>query len=99
LFMDQLHLVETQVPPQDAVAAGQSGTLGYFRDGVVNLDGKVNAEALRYQDRMTQYLDLKNVRWFCDMPGYVERYLGTRPEEHGWALVAQAGLFRLYRRI
>jgi hypothetical protein len=98
IFADQVRLVQASVPPEATVAAGQTGTLGYFRDRVLNLDGKVNGEALRYQDRMPEYLDARGVRWFCDMRGYVDRYLGPRPEEHGWGLVAEAGLFRLYSR-
>ena len=80
------------------VAAGQTGTLGYFRDHVVNVDGKVNAEALRYQDNMVAYLDREGIRWFCDLPDYTARYLGVHPEEHGWHLAARSELFLLYQR-
>lgn len=93
-------LVARSVPPTDIVAAGQSGTLGFFRSRVVNVDGKVNRDALAYQDRMWVYLDQRNIRWFVDSPWYVERMLGLDPTKHGWHLVAVAGAgdFRLYRR-
>lgn len=38
--------IETNVPPEDWVGAVQTGTLGYWHDRTVNLDGKVNPEAL-----------------------------------------------------
>lgn len=94
-------LVARMVPPGDVVAAGQSGTLGFFRPRVVNVDGKVNRDALAYQDRMWVYLDQRAIRWFVDSPWYVERMLGPDPAKNGWSLVAMAGgtaEFRLYRR-
>ena len=39
----RLQLVEENVPYEDYVAAVGSGTLGYSRDRVVNLDGKVKS--------------------------------------------------------
>ena len=50
-YHEQLRLIEDHVPPTDAVSAFQSGTIGYFRDRVVNLDGKVNGETLRRRER------------------------------------------------
>lgn len=95
-----VELVARAVPPGDVVAAGQSGTLGFFRERVVNVDGKVNRDALAFQDRMWVYLDQRGIRWFVDSPWYVERMLGSDPASRGWSLVAVAGAgdFRLYRR-
>lgn len=45
MFRDQMSLLERYVPRNEVVAAGQSGTIGYFRPNVVNLDGKVNPRA------------------------------------------------------
>ena len=39
--------VQTNVPAQVWVGAVQTGTLGYFHNRTINLDGKVNPEALR----------------------------------------------------
>src|SRR5262249_12045680 len=64
VYHDQVALVRAHVPNGEAVAAGQSGTLGFFRDHVVNTDGKVNRAALAYQDHMWDYLREQNVRWF-----------------------------------
>ncbi|PYT33481.1 MAG: hypothetical protein DMF52_15545 [Acidobacteria bacterium] len=95
-YLEQLRLVEKFVPPGDVVSAGQSGTLGYFRDHVVNLDGKVNAEALRYRGRMLEYLRRHDIRWFCDWN--VEFFLGPDPARDGWTRIAGDGLFVLLHR-
>jgi len=94
---EQVKLVERYATPGDTVAAGQSGTLGYFRSGVVNLDGKVNPRALEFQPRMWEYLPEVHARWFCDWPAYIRAYLGDRPEKYGWKPVAQEGGFVLLR--
>jgi hypothetical protein len=97
-----LALVEQFVPVGDRVGAGQSGTLGYFRDNVVNLDGKVNPAVLPYRrarpNRVADYIAQNGLRWICDWPGEVERYLGADPDQRGWTRIAAAGAFVLYRR-
>lgn len=95
----QVELVDEFVAPGELVAAGQSGTLGFLRDGVVNIDGKVNPEALAWRGQMWNYLDKLGIGWFADSTWYVETYLGMAPEKVGWKLVASRGDFRLYRRI
>jgi hypothetical protein len=94
-YNEQLQLIEAYVPPADTVSAGQSGTIGYFRDRVVNLDGKVNAEALQYRGHMWEYLERRNIAWFCDWPS---GYLGPDPAANGWTVVAKRGPFVLYHR-
>jgi hypothetical protein len=98
VYWEQLALVGAQVPDTDDVAAGQAGTLGYFRQRVVNVDGKVNREAIPYQARMWDYLAARDVRWFCDWPFYVEKYLGADPGRHGWRQVGQNGYWQLWHR-
>lgn len=104
-YHDQVALVREHVPDGELVAAGQSGTLGFFRDGVVNLDGKVNREVIAYQTRMLTYLRQRGIRWFCDWPHYAGKYLGIAidprsgrpsPEGNGWRLVAERNYFFLY---
>jgi hypothetical protein len=97
VFHEQVALVRAHVPENERVAAGQSGTLGFFRARVVNLDGKVNRAALPWQGNMREYLRRERIVWFCDWPDYTERYLGAAPEAAGWRLVASRGDFRLYR--
>ncbi|MBT8492717.1 MAG: hypothetical protein KJO07_06625 [Deltaproteobacteria bacterium] len=98
-YSEQLPLVEAYVPPGDWVGAGQSGTLGYFRNKVLNLDGKVNAEALDHRGSVDGYLRTQGVRWFCDDAAYTERLLGPDPPAQGWEVVAARGRFTLYRRV
>ena len=96
MLTQQVSLVESRVPPGSAVAAGQSGTLSYFRDGVVNLDGKSNINALAHAGHIPQYLDSLKVQWICDWPSYIHRYLGANPAAIGWHLVATRGDFELW---
>jgi len=95
----QAALVAEHVPPEDVVAAGQSGTLGFLRDRVVNVDGKVNPEALQWRGRIPDYLDARGIRWFVDSDWYVEINLGLDPAAVGWERVAENGDFYLYRRV
>jgi len=95
----QAVLVAEHVPPEDVVAAGQSGTLGFLRDRVVNVDGKVNPEALKWRGRIPEYLDARGIRWFVDSDWYVEINLGLDPAAVGWQLVAENGDFYLYLRV
>jgi hypothetical protein len=105
VYHDQVALVRKYVPKGAEVAAGQSGTLGFFLDHVVNTDGKVNRDAIDYQDHMWDYLRERGVRWFVDWPPYVNRYLGvpfkpdtdvTEPSGNGWQLRATQNYFYLY---
>jgi len=96
-YRDQLELVETHVPQNAWVAAGQSGTLGYFRNHVINLDGKVNPVALEYQRKMPEYLRQLHVNYLCDWQDYVDAYLGEHPGEIGWRKVGEKAQFVLYR--
>ena len=75
------------------MGAGQSGTIGYFRDNVVNLDGKVNIDAIIYRNNMQEYLRRQNIIWYCD---WDSKYLGVNPEMNGWFIVEKKGAFTLY---
>jgi hypothetical protein len=108
VYHDQVALVRQHVPAGAEVAAGQSGTLGFFRERVVNTDGKVNREALAYQDRMWEYLRQRDVRWFVDWPFYINKYLGVPldpatglalAEGNGWRRVAEQNYFYLYEYV
>ena len=97
-FKYQLQLVSNCVPKNEYVAAGQSGTLGFFRDKVVNMDGKVNNEVLKYKGRAIEYLEKKRIHWLCDWKFFTDLYLGKEPEKKGWRLVSKYGEFYLYHK-
>ncbi|MBL8807280.1 MAG: hypothetical protein JNN22_10580 [Rhodospirillales bacterium] len=105
VYFDQVKLVAANVPADDVVAAGQSGTLGYFRAHVVNTDGKVNLDALHFKGRIWEYLRRRGIGWYVDWPFYVNRHLGVPldpatglpvPAGNGWKVVAQRNGFYLY---
>lgn len=94
-YTNQLQLIAYYVPTDELVGAGQSGTIGYFRDKVINLDGKVNASALLYKTNMWKYLEQQNIVWYCD---WDSTFLGADPMANGWKTVATKGPFTLYHR-
>ena len=85
-------------PASETVAAGQSGTLNFFRPHVVNMDGKVNPEVFAYRGHLWDYLAKRDIHWFVDWPNYVQRVLGDDPAAHGWKLVGRRANFMLYHR-
>lgn len=68
--------VKENVPEDAWIAAVQTGTLGFFHDRTINLDGKVNPEALRLRTdlkpgkeadrRVDEYILSKGVRFMAD---------------------------------
>jgi hypothetical protein len=95
MYRDQLKLVSDVVPSTAKVSAYQSGTLGYFRDHVVNLDGKVNPDALLYRRNIAMYLDQEAVSWYCD--NYPMVCDETRRQQ--WQVIERWGTFVLYHRL
>jgi len=61
------------VPDSAWVAAPQSGTLGFFHDRTINLDGKVNPAALavrRADGSVTRYvLEKREIEYLADWEG------------------------------
>ncbi len=96
-FEKQVGLVREYVPDSATVGAPQSGTLGYCRDGVVNLDGKVNPAALAHMADMPAYLRSQHIEWLCDWKStLIPDVLGKDPGDAGWSLVASKGPVVLY---
>ena len=60
--------VEQNVPDDVWVGAVQTGTLGFFHDYTINLDGKVNPEALeaRLEGGIPEYVISKGIRYLVD---------------------------------
>ena len=65
--------VDQNVADDTWVAAVQSGTLGYYHDRTINLDGKVNPEALaaRRANAIPQYVADGPARYIVDWAGLV----------------------------
>ncbi|RKZ51789.1 MAG: hypothetical protein DRR16_02640 [Candidatus Parabeggiatoa sp. nov. 3] len=63
--------VQQHVAEHEWVGAIQSGTLGYFHDRTINLDGKVNYEALeaRKRKQLIEYVIEKRVDYLADWVG------------------------------
>ena len=64
--------VNANADPSDWVAAVQTGTLGYFHDRTLNLDGKVNPAALRElleHGHVLDYVSGTSVRYIADWYG------------------------------
>jgi hypothetical protein len=66
--------VERNVSSDEWVGAVQTGTVGYFHDLTLNLDGKVNPEALAavLARRIPEYVIQKPIRYLADWAGLVE---------------------------
>ncbi len=63
--------VQANVPADAWVGAPQTGTLGFFHDRTINLDGKVNPEALeaRLRDAVPQYVLDREIAYLADWVG------------------------------
>jgi hypothetical protein len=76
--------VADAVPSTAVVGAFQSGVLGYFNARVVNLDGKINADALSAAagGRLPEYVDTRGITYLVDWPGILailpQEYLNAR---------------------
>lgn len=71
--------IEANVRDSDWVGAVQTGTIGFFHDRTINLDGKVNPEALEaaLQRRIPTYVLEKDIRYLADwqgIAGWIEDY-------------------------
>ncbi len=67
----QVRWVRENVPSHVWIAAVQTGTLGFYHDRTINLDGKVNAEALdaRIDDRIHAYTASCGAEYIIDWYG------------------------------
>jgi hypothetical protein len=85
--LDQYAWVREHVAPSCVVGAYETGTLVYFRDRSVNMDGKVDHEALEARDagRSPEYLDSRRVDVMVDIASGIDRGLAGRRD--AWRLV------------
>jgi hypothetical protein len=77
----------------------ESGTLGYFRDRVVNLDGKVDPDALAAElaGRTPAFVRARDVSVMVDIPSGIARATRGRPRGE-WRRVMALGRFRVWVR-
>lgn len=67
MYIEHYGWVEENVPEDTWVAANQTGTLGYFHDRTINVDGKVNPDIFKIAPGTKgEYLKRKNVKYFID---------------------------------
>ena len=69
--------IAESLPPTATVGMFQSGTTAFFNSNVVNLDGKVNADALRalQQGRISRYVDSMEFDYLIDWDYYLRQAL------------------------
>jgi hypothetical protein len=77
--------VAHELPRTARIGAFQSGVIGYFNDNVVNLDGKVNAEALAGNGGVARYIDRAGLEYLIDWPGMIAAQVDRRWLEETWA--------------
>jgi hypothetical protein len=96
-YVPQTAWTLAHVSPSCRVGATESGTLGYFRDDVVNLDGKVNADVLRAIERRRRaaYVRARHIDVLVDVPVGVRAAAGER---RAWRAVADLGRFKVWVR-
>lgn len=77
--MQVVRWVQQNVPDEAWIAAVQTGTLGYWHDRTINLDGKVNPEALearRTEGHVLRYVAESDIDYIADwegIGGWIER--------------------------
>jgi len=92
LQTNQVKLVSEYVPDGERVASIQSGTLGFFEENVVNLDGKVNPNALKNRSRTGYFLRENEINWFADWTVLFPMILTGDPAiDEQWQLVSKSG--------
>jgi len=76
LQLQMLRWVNENVPDGIWIGAVQSGTLGFFHDRTINLDGKVNPAAYqaRVQNRIGEYMVATPVEYLVDWVGLLDYY-------------------------
>jgi hypothetical protein len=96
-YESQLAWTRANVQPACRVGAFESGTLGYFRDNVVNLDGKVNPDALqaKLDGRSPEYIDRVGIQVLVDIHAGIRR---SDAADRGWRQVTDQGRYEAWVR-
>ncbi len=99
-YKEQTRFVRDHVDTSSCVVGAlQTGTLGYFCDRVVNLDGKVDGRALeaRLAGRLPAYVDERGIDVLVDWPDEFPLILGPTPS--GFTRWGRVGKFEAWVRI
>jgi hypothetical protein len=93
----QLAWTREHVRPDCRIGAFESGTLGYFRDDVVNLDGKVNPDALqaKLDRRSPEYVQRAGIDVLFDIEAGIRR---ADASGRGWTFVVDEGRYEAWVR-
>jgi hypothetical protein len=80
--------VLNNVPENEWVGAVQTGTVGFFHDRTINLDGKVNPEALQalLLRKIPEYVVSKRVAVIADWYG-IDTWMSLSPIKENYRLV------------
>jgi 4-amino-4-deoxy-L-arabinose transferase-like glycosyltransferase len=81
--------IAKNVPEKTWIGAAQTGTIGFFHDRTVNLDGKVNPEALKHvvADTIPQYVVDKGLQYIVDWFGLADHWITARPLETNFEII------------
>jgi hypothetical protein len=95
--------IERELSEEVWVGALQSGTIGFFHDRTINLDGKVNPAALAAvkASRHQQYVLESNVEYLVDWVSLLEPWAMKSPkllEEFEWVLLDREVNLAILRR-
>ena len=84
LQLQMLRWVNKNVPERIWIGAVQSGTLGFFHDRTINLDGKVNPAAFqaRLNNRIGEYMVATPVEYLVDWVGLLDYYRVPKVREN-----------------
>lgn len=75
MHKQQVGWIAANAKPAEWVGAVQTGTIGYFHDRTLNLDGKVNPDALRHlldDGHVLDYVTTTKVKYIVDWAGLVD---------------------------
>lgn len=78
--------VANHLPKDARVGAFQSGVVGYYNANVINLDGKVNVDALKAMrnKRVEEYVDAEGIDYVIDWQGVIEGLMPRAMKSGEW---------------
>lgn len=78
--------VANHLPKDARIGAFQSGVVGYYNANVINLDGKVNVDALTAmrEKRVEEYVDAERIDYVIDWQGVIEGLMPRAMKSGEW---------------